>query len=489
MNHDDRNKFSNTSGEMSFRFWSSDNTIIVSLLLLCIGIVYYTPAIINKIAFLCLLVIAYRSKKDYFWIAFFFLLLNAPGKLFTGTIEGDLQRLPFYPISSGITLAFEELIIWMILFKSLRYKSNYFIFRKDFSLLIIYALVVILYSPFFGISVQSMIVAYRAVIPWLLLLVIPKILNTERDLIKLNRLLFPIVFMAIAAQLYSYIYGEYLVEFFKQGPQRVDARLLAVNEDSDQAARSASSMFIILYVFSQALFYYFSKYSPFSTKYSLLVMVLSAISVFLSASRGWIIAFTVIIILTIITFFRKETLGKIIRIGVFTSLIIFIMFKLFTPLKIQVENVGKRVVTVKRIVEGDYSAGGTLSRIEKRTPLVINKFKESPIIGWGFSDTYFRFHDFHVGHPSILLNVGIVGYAIINIIFIKIIFKIKYYSRLKPIRAAYGNGVIVFVFILIGIYLIHSMTVQIWGLHIKYSLGFLYSLLFTSTSIYIQKIK
>jgi hypothetical protein len=372
--------------------------------------------------------------------------------------------------------------LWTLLIKSIKKKPKSFLFQSEFVFLFVFAAIVFLYTFVMGAGLKDIVQGYRVTFPWILLLIIPRFLKDDDDIHRLNRLLFPIVFLAFVSQLYSYVSGEYFVDVFKAGPQRVGPSLLAVTIESKEAARSASSMLIILYVFSQALFYYFSKNRPFNVPYLILVLLFCIFSVYLTAARGWIISFTTVILLTVIKFTRRESIIQILRIAVLAGVCFVGVTILFPRMKIQMKNVQNRVVTIQYLLEGDFSAGGTLSRIEKRGPKVMSQVIKSPILGWGFTNHYFRYWDGHVGHQSILLNVGFAGYLILNGLFLGLTIKVYRYSRQKWIRVVYGNGLIVFCYVLLGIYIIHSTSVQIWGLHIKYALGFMYALIFTSIS-------
>ena len=90
-------------------------------------------------------------------------------------------------------------------------------------------------------------------------------------------------------------------------------------------------------------------------------------------------------------------------------------------------------------------------------------FRESPIIGWGFTNRFFSFADGHVGNQSMLLNGGILGYSIWMLIFALICMKTLRSSRIPQVRARLGNGGVVFFFGLLATFVIHSSSMQMWG--------------------------
>ena len=72
---------------------------------LAVFFVYYAPSILNKIFFFITLVLFYRSKKDYIWFAFVFLLIMAPGTIFK-TMAATDHNIPKIGFGKGLELGF-----------------------------------------------------------------------------------------------------------------------------------------------------------------------------------------------------------------------------------------------------------------------------------------------------------------------------------------------------------------------------------------------
>ena len=193
------------------------------------------------------------------------------------------------------------------------------------------------------------------------------------------------------------------------------------------------------------------------------VIIISTLSIFLTATRGWILAFSIVLFLTLLQFYSHIGAKHLWSIGL-TGLAFLLVLMLFSPmLESQISNAFQRFSTVKELAKGDISAGGTTQRLDIRGPRVLSKFKESPVFGWGFSDQYFEYRDGHVGHHTTLLNVGIVGYLIFTFFFVKWLILITKKSKINYIRAKYGNAVKIYAFALIFIYIIHSTSHTYWG--------------------------
>jgi len=463
--------------------WNKDNNQIILLFFISILAVYYLPLLLNQLIFLVFLFLAYRSKKDYFWIAFFFILIDTPGRLFQGGELTDIQRTAFYPITSGVVLTFNELFIFIYLFKTFVKKRKYhFVFKNDFVFLLFYTFIVLIYSLILGMSTDIIIATYRILLPWSIIYIITKLFIKESDFDNFNRLLFPIVFLALISQAFSYLTGNYLSYFLKG--VSFDSDSLMIGALAEKASRAADSSLILIYCFTQALFYLFSKRQVFSRIYLYLIISISVFSVFLSATRGWIIAFLFILLIVFITSRKSKNIKYIISIGVVVFIVIAMSSVFFPMVNVQIKNVTNRMNTIAALAEGDITAEGTLSRLDVRSPLVMNKFKESPIIGYGFSKEYFEHCDGHVGHQNILLNVGIIGYIILNFFYFKWCIRIYRFSGLQSTKLKYGQDAIrILCYALIAMYIIHSLSVQSWGWHIVTSKILFYSLLFAFFNI------
>ncbi|MCK5055851.1 MAG: hypothetical protein KAT34_04300 [Candidatus Aminicenantes bacterium] len=472
-----------TINNQTLKIWSKDNNRMMLLFFISIAAVYYLPFRLNQFIFLVFLFLAYGSKKDYFWIAFYFILLDAPGGLFQGGSITDVHRIPFYPIIPGVALSFNDLLILMYLFKTIGIKRKYrFIFKKDFVFLLFFTLFVLLYSLIVGMSADNMISTFRILMSWSFIYIISKLLIKESDFDRLNRLLFPIVFLALASQMYSYLTGNYLGRFLKGFSFRKS--LLLLTADSGEVARAADSSIILLYCFTLALFYLFSKKQVFPRRYLYLIIAICMFSVFLSATRGWIIAYIFFFFMVFITANKSKNIKKFISIGVVSTLVIVLFSFLFPLIKVQLQRVTERVGTVLALAEGDITAGGTLARFDKRGPRVMKKFSESPIIGWGFSKEYFQHEDHHVGHHNILLNVGIIGYIILNFIFFKWCLRIYRFARFQPAQVKYGQSAIkILCFAFLAMYIIHSSSAQSWGWDIELPKILFFSLLLSFFNI------
>ena len=459
------------------KVWSFDNTKLVVLLFITIFVVYMQPAL-SHLYFIVLVLLAYRSNNSYFWLAFIFVLLQAPGGLFSAGARDDMQRLPLFSLGPGLSFTTFEIFMVVLLFKALLMRSEKEnIFKRDFTVLAFVIIFYFLFSIFIGLSERNLMLTLRGLLSWTWLIIIPTLLDNREDVRKLMQLLFPIVILAFASQVYTYITGFYFDDILRGTDPGRYAR--QIDDTSQIASRVMNSPYLILICFAMALYYIIKNDKSFPSAYLFAILFISCFTIFLSATRGWMIAFTGMLLLALSgqgTVMFKKAIG----IFIVSMVILYFLMLQFPFLERQMELSLERARTMEQLVGGDVTAGGTLGRIDQRGPRVLSIFNESPLFGFGFSDDFREYFDDHVGHHSLLLNVGILGYALVMGIFLKwIIMFYRIPFQLKKSGYSGGGEYHSFGIMLIGILIIHSTSTQFIGFYFVFLYKyFVYALLF-----------
>jgi len=419
--------------------------------------------IINRIIFLIILFAAFRTKLDYVYLVWFFIINDAPGRLFSGGGFGDI-RLPLYPVIPGISLSFQDLFIILYLIKFLIFKKNYlFIFKKEFLFFYLIGIIIFLYSFLLGMNENSLVVNLRSLIPWSLVIIIPAYFYNSEIIKRVSLFLFPVVFISILSQIYSYFTGNYL-DYYLRG---LEYKSLTV-VDEGLASRSYSAVYITLFSIIQAFYFYYKKKPFINSNYLAIILITGYLSIFLTATRGWIIALGFLLTGIIILFWFVNKGKRVLHFSVLSIIVFYIIFTQIPIVQKQFKKSYERLVTLESLAKGDLTAEGTLQRLDVRGPRVMEKFKESPIIGLGFSDEYNRYADAHVGHQTILLNVGILGYIYLNLLFFHFCLKLWKLSIIPEIRNHMGKAPMVYVLALLAVYIIHGTSTQFWGYNMGY---------------------
>jgi uncharacterized membrane protein len=178
---------------------------------------------------------------------------------------------------------------------------------------------------------------------------------------------------------------------------------------------------------------------------------------FLSATRGWIIGFGLIIVFYNIFINKIEFKSVLLIIGVFMTL--FMLSLSFERINKQLMFSLERSMSLEALANGDNTADGTLVRLE-RGPPVMEAWSDNPIFGWGFSDVYYEKYDVHVGNQTLLLHSGIVGMILLYSFMVYVGRRLMSVNRnvnnFNPYKKA---GMVIPVF-LFGWFLVHSTSVQ-----------------------------
>jgi len=136
------------------KIWDKENNQLFLLLIFCFVTVYYLPVIISRVVFMGFLLFMLRTKKDYFWLAWFFILNDAPGLLFSSSASGA-YRLPLYSFGKGFSFGFQELFIIVYLYKMISQKQRLnFVFKKHFIWFFSFGAGMILFSMMLGMSLK-----------------------------------------------------------------------------------------------------------------------------------------------------------------------------------------------------------------------------------------------------------------------------------------------------------------------------------------------
>ena len=443
---------------------------IVKFLLLIgttIIFVYFLPTpVYSKIAFLFYLPLIFYSKQDFLWIAWFFIIVDAPGLLFKGGVVDDPNRIPIYTLTAGISISFIDMFIAVYLLKILaKFRSKrVFVFSKQvqlFSILVgLYIVITILFFDFNTITI------FRAVFPWALVFIIGVVLNNESDINRFTNIAFIMVFFVVITQVYSFITGEHLVNILKPEVYHIKSHLSReVSTDSTLASRTLYSMFLIFYTTIFSLASIFKKEGIFQKKYLYLVLIFSFLGCILSGTRGYLLAISFIILISFLANTKRITqVGSLFFLVLGFSLILYSLQSVSPVVAKQLELVGSRFETLFSLFAGDITAGGTVGRVTERVPAIMKFINQSPLFGLGFSNTYFENADSDIGFFTNVLNIGFIGVAVLYSLFFSLLINIYKKTKNAQFYSKHGNIGSVFIIGFLGIQLFHFTTNIAFGL-------------------------
>lgn len=440
------------------------------LILVSVGVNYLLPATFSSLFFLGCLTIYFFSKNEAFWLVFFLVLgdgffgLFGPGKVLQSVIPG----LPAVEVI--------QLYILLTIVKTIKVKkANKPFYNHFLAVLLGYLVFLVLQGYAVGISLDLNI-QFRLVkflLPLFLLYSIPKLFTKEGDYQECLVYIFPITFFAFGAQLVSVITGLQPEYFLSISSEQIEAFELT----DEHIYRGFFNVGIVLISTLGALVCLTLPQNRFRSGYLYTVLMANGFNIFLSATRGWIIGFALIIVgfIVFISGIRTQGLVKII----FTSALAIVIIASVPELNLQINNAFDRIRTLEAIAEGDLTAKGTLIRLERRVPRVMKKWRESPLTGWGFSKEYYDYADGHVGNHNLLMHSGIIGTALLMTFFLYFNARIIIRSKVLEPKNAYKKSLLVFFIFFLGWFIIHSTSWQYFSFYQDPNIGIIQALFFS----------
>jgi len=444
------------------------------LFFLSVVVIYKLPTIVGSFFQLLLLIAFWRSKRDYFWLAFVFVIQNFPGALFsryTGDIQNTFSLLPTSPVG---TLYFWMVFVMVAFAKALRRKAPYkLVVSENVKILAGYFLILIIA---FGIYKWTAVT--RTLLPWLFLFILPRLLQREDDFHRFFHLLFSFLFFVIATQIFQILYKVPLAKFFG------GYNIVRVVDELEGVVRPGDGIFISYLSLFGSLYFLTYKKKIYRTNYLLIISGLSVFSIFITATRSWMIS--ALFITGSYFFFIAHQKSNIIRkLSIPFILVVFIIQ--FVPVVgQQVDLALQRYETIQYLLKGDPTAGGTLKRLDVRRPRVLAKFYESPIVGWGYGNEARNYSDGHVGNENLLMHTGIFGYSLWLLLWFAFILKMKLLNNNLSNKNPYKNVPILFIIMLVGILIINA-SAQWFNYLLNFLSGFTFIFLFTFASFVYKK--
>lgn len=381
-----------------------DLLLIGFLLLLSYLGVYYSPNIVRTIIFVTIVVFFIKTKDNAPWVVFFFFLFSAPATLFYGNNKW------FFLLTSSIGIEFSFIVAIAFLIKGIKNKEkirNRFAHERNLYIFVFLFLFLVGFVQD-GLSFRSLFIIAKQVPNIFFILFIPLIIDLKKDSLRIKKLFYVLTIVLFIIQMYEVILGQSL---FNEGS------IMISNEDKE-TQRNITGIYFVFFTFIIAVSDIFSKRSH-SFKLELIALISSSLILINSATRGFMIAISLILIGLL--FFGHKTKVAIISL---VSIILVSLILVFSSPKYVANLQGSfnRLSSVIEIVEGNKAAGGP--RMTRRGPRVMKEFKKSPILGTGFSDRMQEYYDGHVADKSILLQSGIFGFTVLYLILFRILWHI-----------------------------------------------------------------
>lgn len=423
-----------------------------SLLFLSVGFIYFTPKVVYSTLALFILLAAWRSKKDYFWLAFFFILNDYPGGLFSGGLASDPNRIPLYTFAPGLSFTLTQLFYLMLFLKIKKKYSDQFqptnFFNPELKSIVILFIILIVLSPVMGFSLTSFSRIVQIGIALIIFYVFFKSIRSKEIFYRFLNLIFPFAFIALLLQLYSLVNGHQLITLFKPSVTSIQG-ILGDEIPEGWWSRAIEMPQVVFVCFAGSLFLLSFNEKLFNRNYLIFVNIFAFSSILLSATRSW--SFSFIFAYFLFFLFNGKKVKEIFVFIFIGLLLATVLFFYSEPFQKQIFVSLDRLSTVEFILKGDITAGGTVRRFDLTSASVIDGFLSSTVIlGAGFSEHFFKYANGHVGYHNMLLNSGIIGFGIFIFIIISLLkFPFRFVKKYPQYSAKLKTSVIPLVILLI----------------------------------------
>lgn len=443
----------------------------MALAIAAVGMTYFAPEVFTILFFISTLVWYFRSDDEPLWFAFYLILIDGFFGFF-GFYETTLAIVPGLP-----AIEVTQLYILLAVFKASRVQDAPKVFYQlPLAMVFIYLGFLIVQGFVLGME-PEMNVRFRVlkmVMPFLLFWALPRLLHGEEDYAQCFRYLFLVAIAAFAAQVFTLV-------MFQTPPMFLGLEDLSgmfdADSSRDETYRGAFNEGIILITLFGAAYFLVRRSAQFKPGYLYLILVCDYLSIFLSATRGWILGFSLFLGLFLLIELRQD-FQRIFKLMAVSAVLVAITISV-PAIQAQVQKTIARLQTLEALKSGDSTAGGTLIRLTSRSPRVMKKWAESPLTGWGFSDTFFDYRDSHVGNQNLLMHAGLIGYVVLGGFLFYFCAKLAGLSMSLPPRHPKKEALLLFSLFFLGWFLIHSTTAQLFGYHLNPGEGMIQALFFS----------
>lgn len=394
----------------------ADMAKILLILSLIVLFKLVNSQVINSIVTTLFFIIIVRSKNVLFWATLTFIYSSNPTGLFNPYTFGFDVGPVIIDISQFFILAL-LISTWKI--KPV-FKRFYLPFLGLLSIMVIINVINGLSGGFSEIRIIFRVI--KMLLPLSFIFIFPRVIRNENDFIWFFRMVFPFVLISFAAQLLVFVLGIPPAVALFGWENETTGKVLDEIVANEDLSRYAFSVLIETVSLMGCLYYLNVRGNPFNKYYLGLILFACFFSVLLSGTRSWTVGFGTAIILW--SLFSLKRVKKFLLPGLGVIFLVFLI-RYFSPIiNQQLDMAMTRISTVELFVKGDITAGETSSRFDVRGPSVMKAFHTTnPLIGTGYSEYFFEHSDGHVGHQTLLLQSGYLGYLMLNLFIVFMILK------------------------------------------------------------------
>lgn len=394
--------------------------------------VYLINGVFNYLYFLIPLYFFWKTEdKDYFWFAYFFIIMTQPAFFFAQKGSDAICRLPLYKLGPLGAFVPEDIFLILATVKAfLKGKTRKITVNKSFLYLGIYFFLVSVPITFlFGVEdFHRFLNSIRGVIYYFLLYGFIKLIKDEDELIKFGYLVSPYIFLILFNQFYILKFGKQFVDNYDPQGWGTINNTVTGTVRADVGLQTASILMLYVLIFSlqikgQKRYELFSGFSDILTAAVIL-------SLFVSATRMLTtVSITMVIIYGVLS--EKKQIGRLLKLfAVGAILVLGLQYADVLKEGYIANSLARFNIVFEAVQEKNVGKTDTFqSRLEDDYPRVLSGVAESPLLGVGLSDYYFELYSNDIGIPNTFLLLGGIGAILFLIYYAKITYYYARYTR------------------------------------------------------------
>ncbi|MGE5342999.1 MAG: O-antigen ligase family protein [Candidatus Omnitrophota bacterium] len=452
-----------------------ENIRMLLLFVLTVIVVYKLPRFIGVVFMVGVFFQCYRSKKDYFWLAYCFILMMCPANFFSEFLTLDaIYHLPIFSLGRYFSFTTNEILMLLMFVKALTKGKHYhYLLAKPMKLLLIYGVFSLVLSVIvYEASLRALTLTLRHSLFYTYLLSFPFLVTREEEVVKFIRLILPFAFVSLFSALYFFITGDQFLHLFNPG----SIQIVKILEDEARFTLNKEHMLLLLcFIFS--LVYSSPKHNR--GVYLIVTALASYISILMTATRIWFVVFSLIMIVFLM---KAKKLGKVLASLFIFSLILIVVGSSVSSFNAKGRESVNRLLSIFHLGE-EYSPSTTMIRYkaEIRMPNILQGIKENPIFGWGFSDKVLALKDGDVGNFSLIAESGLLGFLLFINFWLGYLRLILGTRKKLSIANPYRDALSILAASFVGFLIAHFTTHQFFGIfHWAYEIYFLSAFIFAS---------
>lgn len=397
---------------------------MVGVVVISAIISYNAPTIFRLIYYLALVGVALFSKRDYFWIGFFYFLSNEPAYLFWSA--EDQSYIPDIRAVAGITLTIFDLYLLGLLIKAFGWPKvkSYTFFSKPLRYMLLYVLLITLPLSFVDLNSNVLLRQIRFLFYYSLVFSMGRLIKSPEEFFRMALFSLPAMVLILYDQFYTYVNGQ--VWIAQYNPWFNNFRLVNIFSGTTRAVSGGLRMgFTALLV--GAIFQMQTTHSGMR-KWGNWIIGLVALSFFLSITRNLIIFLFLFLIST--AFFNRSNILKYVLATVVFVFALFGAIHLGLLEATFIQTTMARLGVLAEVASGNLAQSDTLqSRLDNEFVQVQDAWLTSPWLGVGLTSVFQNKFSTDVGFINTLMLFGVVGASIFLTFLLRFAFQLRIQYR------------------------------------------------------------